>query len=480
MTTTAPRPTAPAPTPPRRTRRSVGRVAVVVAALVGALALAVVGQSATGVVAVLALLIVVAGAAVFRSNTQLIVPIVIYSMWFEGLRVGQISLGRVVAALAVALIAVRVVTSAWRPPAIEPRGWLPVYLVVAWAWAGGLYASVTGGAGGWFFQFLTLFLGVAYYLAMAVFLEGPEQLEVHLRRFVIIGAPTAILGLGIFLTLGNRVFGFNGGPNTYAAYIVNILPFVVVFARREVGWRRLAFLSLIPIYLGGLLATGSRGGMLAVAVVGMYILVTMPGPRLRRRVVMVAIGLLGMFVAYQVFAILNPTRFSLGAITSDRGAGRADIWNAAVGVVRENPVFGLGLGGFSSRAIEFIQNAANGQIDVLNSKEVVEQGGINPHNLYLALMLDMGLIGLTLYLGAIAATMKNFWDLRHTRWGDMGWAFNGALIGVLFGGLFGAAYNQKFLWVGIGAAAAAFRLRRLTPPRSARAAGRNGALHGAG
>ncbi len=60
--------------------------------------------------------------------------------------------------------------------------------------------------------------------------------------------------------------------------------------------------------------------------------------------------------------------------------------------------------------------------------------------------------------------------LRHTEWGDLAWAFGGALLGGLVAGMFASQYNQKFVWLIIGLAASGFVRRRLTAPHGARVA----------
>jgi O-antigen ligase len=133
-------------------------------------------------------------------------------------------------------------------------------------------------------------------------------------------------------------------------------------------------------------------------------------------------------------------------------------------------VFGLGLGGFSPNAVVLIQNTNNVDLSILANNQVQAQGGIVAQNLYLQIILDMGLIGMVLYVGIISTTLTNLWDLRKTEWGDLAWAFGGALLGGLVAGMFSSQYNQKFVWLIIGLAASGYVRHRLTPPHGARAA----------
>jgi hypothetical protein len=426
------------------------------------------GQSLLAVAVVAGVAATVIAVMFLRNDADLIMPLMIYSMWFEGLAFGQLSVGRVVALLVPIVIALRMVTSSWKPPAFEPRAWLPVALLTVWAVISACYA--VSALSLWALNFGTYMLGFAYFLGAATFSKGPKQIETLLRRWVLLGTPIALLGLLIFFTLGSRVFGLTGGPNTYAAYVQMLIPLVVVFARRSSGWKQAGYYALIPIYLGALLSTGSRGGLIGTFVVGVYVLFTLPRVPIRRRAIVAVIGIAAMVGVFLLFGVLSADRFSIGAILSSRGTGRLDIWKAALQVLAGHWVFGLGLGGFSPNAIVLIQNTNNVNLAILQNNEVVQQGGIVAQNVYLQLLLDLGIIGLVLYLSIIGATLKNLWDLRKTEWGDMAWAFGGALLGGLVAGMFASQYNQKFVWLIFGVAASNFVRRRLTAPKGSRVA----------
>jgi O-antigen ligase len=470
MTATAPRPTFTSPSPdgPRRSRPLSTRTIVLIGlAVVGAVVLGYLGQSLLAVGVIAGVVVGVVAVSFLRNDADLIMPALIYSMWFEGLAFGQISVGRVMALLVPVVIALRMVTSSWKPPAFEPRAWLPVAVMTIWAVSGAFYAA--SGLAPWAQSLGTFMLGVAYYLGAATFQKGPQQIETLLRRWVWIGVPIALAGLVIFFTLGNRIFGLTGGPNTYAAYIQMLIPLLVVFARRESGARQWMYWALIPVFLGAVLSSGSRGGLIGTGVVGLYVLFTLPRVRPSRRVIVAVVGLVSMVGVFLLFGVLSPDRFSIGAILSSKGTGRIEIWHAALQVLRGHWVFGLGLGGFSPNAIVLIQNTNNVDLSILQNKEVVQQGGIVAQNLYLQIMLDMGIIGMVMYIGIISTTLKNLWDIRKTEWGDLSWAFGGALLGGLVAGMFASQYNQKFVWLIIGLAASNFVRRRLTAPHGARA-----------
>src|SRR4051794_7092235 len=105
MTTTAPPPRVTAvPTPPGSPRRGPKSVFLVVAAIVGAVILAFLGQSMTAVIGLVGVVAVCVVAAFIRNDPSIIVPALVYSMWFEGLGFGQARLGRILAGLVPLLI----------------------------------------------------------------------------------------------------------------------------------------------------------------------------------------------------------------------------------------------------------------------------------------------------------------------------------------------------------------------------------------
>jgi len=92
-----------------------------------------------------------------------------------------------------------------------------------------------------------------------------------------------------------------------------------------------------------------------------------------------AIGLVVLTVA--VIAVLTDL---IPSAVRDSAGARVDYWRAAVGMWRENPVRGLGPGGFAGAYARFRAPGA-------------EEGRM-PHNIYLGLASEMGAIGLAAFI----------------------------------------------------------------------------------
>ncbi len=441
------------------------RILTVGAAAVVALFLATLGTSLLAIVGLAALLLLVLAGVLAMANPELLVPIAIYSMWFEGIAYGPFSVGRLVAVIIPVIIVARILTTPWRPPALRTRAWMPVAVLMIWAWCGAFYT--TSFAGGWLQGYFTLFLGVIYYVAFALFTESPEQLSRLLMAWVWVGSVASILSDIAHFGFGYRTSGFTGNPNIFAVYLVAGLPIITVLLRRPETTKRQRFwlwLS-IPIYLSALIASGSRMGLIMGAVVGAYIFATLPGIPLQRRIVNIVGGGIFMGITGFMFMLLNPERFSPAAFVSDRGAGRIDLWTAGVQMLREGPFLGKGLGGFRLNVFDRIQATSGADLNVIRQPEFIRAGAVESHNLYLTVAIDLGLIGFVLYFGVIAVTFVNLWQKRHSEWRDLVWAFGGILGALMVGSMFGSQINSKLQWAIIGIAAALWVRERVTPPR---------------
>jgi len=436
----------------------VRRVAVGAALVVIAVGLAWVGNSiiAVAIIAAVAALVITFGLII--KQPEVLLPIAVISMWIEGLG-GQASIGRVMSVVIPLVIVARIATTSWRPAALQPRAWVPLLVLTVWCWLGVFWAKVP--VGGWLIGFFTLFLGIAYALAFMVFTESPAQVMKLMTIWVWLGALVALASSFVFFVGGVRGYGFTGGANNYAAFVVAGFPVIVVLARAAEGRARLLLWCNVPIYLSALIASGSRMGFIMGGVMGVYIFSTMPGIRGRKRVITIVGGAVFMGVVVFLFAALNSDRFSLAAFFSDRGAGRLDIWPAAIAAFKLHPLQGWGLGGFRSSSYELVQQTSGASLQALRQTDDIRVGYIEAHNLYLSILMDLGLIGTTIYFGLIASTMKNLWDLRKTAWGQLVWAFQGVQIALLIGQFFGTQLNQKFQWMIIGLAAGIYRKQRM-------------------
>jgi O-antigen ligase len=215
------------------------------------------------------------------------------------------------------------------------------------------------------------------------------------------------------------VFGPYLNRNHFAGYIVMAFPLALAFTqealgelrhawrRRRVGWLALgertgnAFVrrsAEAMVLVVGLLASGSRGGLMAFGVA--LAAVPLAYGRSRRQAALV-IGVVVLLGASWV----GISRQLRGFETRGIRASRVDLWQDAAQLVPRFPLFGVGLNGFVTAYPEYQRFWRGHWIR-------------EAHNEYLQALLDLGVIGallvaallLTLFRAALRAAPRGPFD----------------------------------------------------------------------
>jgi O-antigen ligase len=182
-----------------------------------------------------------------------------------------------------------------------------------------------------------------------------------------------------------------------AAYGILIATFFVLTAR-SAAERVLGFVGL-PVLAIALLASGSRGPVLALALASVLLIVLMPGSREKRK------RLLSMVAAAAATFVLVPSVVPGDAIEratsiltgSDAGLssnGRTELWGKAWEMFVEHPLVGAGTGAFAR----------------------VDPVQLYPHNILLEAAGELGIVGaaavLALLATGIAAATRTYREGR--------------------------------------------------------------------
>jgi O-antigen ligase len=280
-------------------------------------------------------------------------------------------------------------------------------------------------------------------LPMAVSLLALYLVAVSTRvtrnEFLIV---TALAVVGAMVAAGYSYFAFSEGvsygtthrasliagdqasnPNDFAAGL--LLPFALAvggfLAARHWIARLLTLLAVLVIG-GGILMTMSRGallGLITMVVVFLY--------RSRADWRLVApVALLGGVVAVMPDLFFERLQLML----EGSGAGREDIWANGLKAMEHSgvmgAVFGVGLDSFASTAF-----------------------GRAPHNIYLGMLVEVGVVGLVLLFGAMVSQLRSVGLKRR---GSFTWssiylaAIESACFGVLVVGFFGDIVWRKHFW----------------------------------
>ena len=231
-------------------------------------------------------------------------------------------------------------------------------------------------------------------------------------------------------------------PNAVALFLVPLIAVasaMVVYApdRRD-RWASAVFLLL---GLPAALLTFSRGGYVALLVIGVLLAVT---HRSRRWLVPALVVIAVAFsripaVASRIGHQLNPTD------PNNSLDQRVRLWKATLRMLQDHPLFGTGLSGFS-RTINPYRNVS-GYTDQL----------IYPHNILLNFWTETGLLGLAAFVWILVQAVRLAW--RGWRAGSAAWrplqlGVLLALVGMVMHGLVDVPYFKNDLslefWVLLG------------------------------
>ncbi|MEV0902116.1 O-antigen ligase family protein [Actinoplanes sp. NPDC049802] len=261
------------------------------------------------------------------------------------------------------------------------------------------------------FTFQLFFVAAVVYALAAIFISGPGE--------------------------QGRYSAFGGGPNVFAR--IEVLGVISAIALFMLTGRKLPLL-FIPLFLLATVLSGSRGTLVAGAVVGFAALL-----KLRHRlsaagvaaagvVSLVAVGLIAA-LAPPEFTDLFQERFVEQTVQEQYLSGRTDIWMAAVRLFADHPIGGAGLDGFYG---------------LIGVNQAVEY----PHNYVLAVAAEGGLAGLGLLTVSVL-----LWT-RVVRGGGhrpqlTGLAVASAVFVALSGLFSGDYYDSRLAWIFAAMAAAA-------------------------
>ncbi|MCG8352430.1 MAG: O-antigen ligase family protein [Chloroflexales bacterium] len=199
----------------------------------------------------------------------------------------------------------------------------------------------------------------------------------------------------IFVEGVQRVTSVYGHPNNLGLYMGRIWPLALVVLlwhwragnNQRRTWSLLLYAACSLLAIGGLFVSFSRGALLgAFAALLMLGLLLSPNAQaaLRNLRWFLGFGLL-LVVAGAVAVFLGVERFNL---LSESSAIRLKTWASAWAMVREHPIFGIGLDQFGRLYPQYIDPSL---------VETNERFTAHPHNLLLDIWLRMGLLGMAAF-----------------------------------------------------------------------------------
>jgi O-antigen ligase len=205
--------------------------------------------------------------------------------------------------------------------------------------------------------------------------------------------------------------------------------------------RKLVLLATMGAVVMALLLTFSRGAFLGFILVNIIYLFSCRN----RKVMLLALLLVPIALYLMPGAVMSRMEMGFGSGANEVSAGRVeDIWAPLMPEIFDHPFFGNGLGA------------------VMWAKAMVHQQMFqvgHPHNAFLQLYLDMGIVGFILIMGFWGYAWRTFRKLgKDARVApELQGVFHGAaagLVSFIVAGMAGSSFEpapeQAFLWLAIG------------------------------
>jgi O-antigen ligase len=308
---------------------------------------------------------------------------------------------------------------------------------------------------------LTMAQTFVLYLGIVTFVDSEKKLRTAVGMWI---GVHVFLALHVMLHNGRGVGGFLGDENDVAMTLDMIVPVAFFLAvQRSAGARRRLLMAAALLFVVMIVPlTMSRGGLVGLVAVVLYCALRSPR-KLTAAAIVLALGLLLVVYAPEGYwarmqTILWPTA------EDDSGTQRIYAWQVGWKMFLSNPVLGVGPGNFPWRFSEY-EGALR-----WNDRSLA---GRAAHSVYLTLLSELGLLGLTLVATMVIGACRGLVLVRRLdrrasnpsrRGSDMfttslSLALEGSLFGFLVASAFITTLYYPNLWVLLGFMEA---LRQLT------------------
>lgn len=266
----------------------------------------------------------------------------------------------------------------WISP-VPWRGWYEVVyalevFIVLWV----LSNNVRSRAHLWLLIIMSLAPAfIAVFNGFYQFFQKPDRMLDAMTNF----------GLEIHSDFLGRATGAFADPNSFAAFLLILLPSLLIAAavpRLPVVLRLLAFYIAI-MFLGAIAFTQSYWAA-ALVVILLAIVPWFSFRTLKRRVLFSVLGVVLASVVFIGMVVYHPLfKKGLQRAISEEGEGvRLVLWNEALAMALEHPVTGVGAGAYGA---SFEQSP----------RVALADAPVTPHNDYLLVLSQLGLVGAVLF-----------------------------------------------------------------------------------
>lgn len=244
--------------------------------------------------------------------------------------------------------------------------------------------------------------------------------------------------------------------NEFALLLAAIIPILVTFLFHGTKNEKILSLLSTPFVINAFILCNSRGA--AVALIGsvIYAIFLVADKKMRRGMVILIIAALPavLFLADEAYIARFSSLMGIGTAMEDAeearelSSGRTEIWEYGMKMANDHP-FGAGPNSFKKIARFYMPE------DVLTFHPGVTYGVRSAHNTYLQIIVEQGILGLTIWLIMCLHTCyilyKSFKLLaplnqKYKFWKTMAFSLNISFFSILLGGLINSRIYYEFFW----------------------------------
>ena len=297
---------------------------------------------------------------------------------------------------------------------------------------------------------VTLFLLIGLYYMVVDLVIDQRTLDTTLMLLACSGIVSSLLTLAQFIQNGGqRTGGLYMEPSSSAINLLALLPLVFIFISKEgARFSPIFWIGSFTI-IAAVIATLSRGPMIALLVV----LIMSMRKRLIHRRLKQALSLLVIVAVLSLPFLwyMNP-RLSLSAIQNDGGSGRLSLWQGGQEIMKDHWLFGIGLGNY--RFVYFKYSLVSKGLPAGYTVKLVA------HNVPIETAVETGIFGLiflTMFLFFLLR--KSYVNYRRLLDIDRNQALiismlSISIIGFLVGSLANSILYLKIIWLLLALASA--------------------------
>jgi O-antigen ligase len=217
----------------------------------------------------------------------------------------------------------------------------------------------------------------------------------------------------------------------FAAALVLPIALAIVAALHNHGWRKVLYAAITLMLLGGIFVSGTRGALIAVGVMCVYLAVFYG---YRRQIAAIALAGLAFSAAFpnMWMRFLDPSQGEAG--------GRYGIWAIAWDAFKQHWMIGIGSGQFRLAYAESYLRIPTSSMNAPWFEDA--------HNIIAANGVELGIVGLVLVLAAwfyqvrVARNVTRLSPLFHVRM-----ALEAATVGLFINALSLDILFYKYLWI---------------------------------